>query len=145
MQRVVVQVPMDKDLKEKAEIASSDMGFSSLQEVVRVLLTKVSKRELNLRVEEVEEVTYLSPAAEKRFKKAVEDIKTGRNITKTKSVDERVRKFSENPNDPLLKDHALSGKLKGFRAFSVTGNARVIYYIHEGVAYLLDIVTHNQV
>lgn len=79
---------MDKDLKERAELASSSMGFSSLQEVVRVLLTKVSKRELDLKFEETEEVTYLSPAAEKRFKKAVEDIKAGRNIIETKNVDE---------------------------------------------------------
>lgn len=90
MQKVIVQVPMDKDLKERAEIASSDMGFSSLQEVVRVLLTKISKRELNLRVEEVEEITELSPAAERRFKKAIKDIKAGRNITKTKNIDELI-------------------------------------------------------
>lgn len=62
-----------------------------------------------------------------------------------KRFDERVRKFAENPNDPVLKDHTLSGKLKGFKAFSVTGDIRVIYYIHEGVAYLTDIGTHNQV
>lgn len=88
MQRVVVQVPMSKELKEKAELVSSDLGFSSIQETIRVLLTKLSKREFNLKVEEVEEITYLSPAAEKKFKKAIEDIKAGRNVTKTKNIDE---------------------------------------------------------
>ena len=88
MQRVIVQVPMSRQLKERVEIVSSDLGFSSIQEAIRVLLTKLSKREFNLKVEEVEEVTYLSPAAEKKFKKAVLDIKAGRNITKTKNVDE---------------------------------------------------------
>ena len=88
MQRIVMQVPMSKDLKEKAEVVSSDLGFSSVQEAIRVLLTKLSKREFSLKVEEVEEVKYLSPKAERGFKKAVEDIKAGRNITKTKNVDE---------------------------------------------------------
>lgn len=91
MQRVVVQIPMTKDLKEKAEAVSSGMGFSSLQEVIRVLLTKLSKKEFSIRIEEAEEVTYLSKAAEKRYKKTVEDIKAGRNITKTKNVDELLK------------------------------------------------------
>lgn len=88
MQRVIVQVPMAKDLKEKAEAVSSGMGFSSLQEVIRVLLTKLSKKEISFRIEEAEEVTYLSKAAEKRYKKAVEDIKAGKNIYKPKNKKE---------------------------------------------------------
>lgn len=88
MQRVIVQVPMSKELKEKAQSASSDLGFSSLQEIIRVLLTKLSKRELTMTVEPVEEITHLSKAAEARYKKAVQDIKVGRNITKTNNVDE---------------------------------------------------------
>ena len=84
MQRVIVQVPMSRDLKEKAEVVSSDLGFSSVQETIRVLLTKLSKREFSLKVEETEEITYLSPVAERKFKKAVEDIKAGRNIYKPK-------------------------------------------------------------
>lgn len=89
MQRIVVQVPMSKDLKEKAEIISSDLGFSSLQETIRVLLTKLAKKEFSFKViAEVEEVTYLSPKAERKFKKAVEDIKAGRNVTKAENLDE---------------------------------------------------------
>lgn len=88
MQRIVVQVPMPRELKEKAEIVSADLGFSSIQETIRVLLTKLSKREFSLKVEEAEEITYLSPAAERKFKKAVADIKAGRNVTKTENIDE---------------------------------------------------------
>ncbi len=86
MQRTIVQVPMSQDLKEKAELVSADMGFSSLQETIRVLLTKLSKREFTFRVEEAEEeITKLSPAAERKLKKAAEDIKAGRNIYKPKN------------------------------------------------------------
>ena len=59
--------------------------------------------------------------------------------------DERVRLFAENPQDVLLKDHPLSGKLQGFRAFSITGDVRVVYFVNEETAYLVDIGTHNQV
>lgn len=52
MQRVILQVPMSRELKEKAEIVSSDLGFSSIQEAIRVLLTKLSKKEFRLKVEE---------------------------------------------------------------------------------------------
>lgn len=88
MQKVVVQVPMNRDIKEKAEKVTEDLGFSSLQEVIRVLVTKLSKNELSIRVEEAEEIIHLSKAAEKKFKKALEDIKAGKNVTKTKNVDE---------------------------------------------------------
>lgn len=88
MQRVIVQVPMTKELKDKAELVSLDFGFSSLQETIRVLLTKLAKREFSLKVEETEEVTHLSKAAERKFKKAVEDIKAGRNIYKPKNKEE---------------------------------------------------------
>ena len=89
MQRIILQVPMTRELKEKAELVSHDFGFSSLQETVRVLLTKLAKKELALRItEETEEITHLSKAAERKFKKAVEDIKAGRNIYKPKNKKE---------------------------------------------------------
>ncbi|MDO8576812.1 MAG: type II toxin-antitoxin system mRNA interferase toxin, RelE/StbE family [Candidatus Daviesbacteria bacterium] len=58
---------------------------------------------------------------------------------------ERMKKFAENPDNPILLDHSLSGKLQGHRAFSVTGDIRVVYYIFEDIAYFIDIDTHNQV
>lgn len=89
MQRVILQVPMSRDLKESAWSASNDLGFSSLQEAIRVLLTKLAKKELSLKVtEEVEEIAHLSKAAERKFKKAVADIKAGRNIYRPKNKEE---------------------------------------------------------
>lgn len=91
--RVILQVPLSKSLKEQAEATASDYGFSSLQEIIRVLLKKLAKRELTLSVTQnnEEEIVHLSPAAEKRYKKAVEDIKAGRNITKTENTDELLK------------------------------------------------------
>lgn len=44
-----------------------------------------------------------------------------------------------------LHDHALSGKLKSRRAFSVSGDIRVIYEELEEAYVFLDIGTHSQV
>lgn len=90
MQRVILQVPMTKELKEKAEAVSRDSGFSSLQEAIRVLVTKLSQRELVINVlsQEKEEIVRLSPAAKKRYARIAKDIENGRNVTKTKNLDE---------------------------------------------------------
>lgn len=89
MHKVTVQVPMSNDLRKKAEIASIDMGFSSLQETIRVLLTKLSKRELMIKIENQTEETFsLSLKAEQRYKKAAEDIKSGQSLYKPKNKKE---------------------------------------------------------
>ncbi len=62
-----------------------------------------------------------------------------------KKYEERFKRFALDPTDSLLFDHELTGKLKGHRAFSITGDIRVIYYIHKNTAYFVDIGTHNQV
>ena len=62
-----------------------------------------------------------------------------------KKFEERLRLFIKDPLSPELKEHKLVGSLMGFRAFSVTGDIRVIYRIIEGNIELYDIGTHNQV
>lgn len=62
-----------------------------------------------------------------------------------KRFDQRVRLFAADHQDPLLQNHALGGKLLGNRAFSISGDIRVVYYIYEDTAYFVDIGTHNQV
>lgn len=62
-----------------------------------------------------------------------------------KKFEERYDLFIINPNSPLLKSHPLKGTEKGYYAFSVTGDIRVIYYIKDNIAYFVDIGTHNQV
>lgn len=66
-------------------------------------------------------------------------------INVQQKFDERLRLFVVNESDPVLKDHALGKKMLGKRAFSVTGDIRVVYYIYNNTAYFVDIGTHNQV
>ncbi len=62
-----------------------------------------------------------------------------------KRFEQRYDLFEENPSNPILKDHELGGRLQSHRAFSVTGDIRVVYYIFEDIIYFIDIGTHNQV
>lgn len=63
-----------------------------------------------------------------------------------KKFDGRLIEFLDNPNNPLLNDHALKGDQSGRRAFSITGDIRVIYRKKNDTTILfLDIGTHNQV
>lgn len=85
-------------------------------------------------------IKYL-PLFIKHYKKRI-----ATNNTVKKHFEERVKQFAENKNNPLLRDHALSGDMKGFRAFSITGDVRVVYKTEsKNVVLFYDTGTHNQV
>ncbi len=57
----------------------------------------------------------------------------------------KLKQFINNPTNPSLKDHKLIGRLSSYRAFSITGNIRVVYRIVADELWLYDIGAHNQV
>ncbi len=58
----------------------------------------------------------------------------------------RVEWFVENPFDPRLRTHKLSGELQELWSFSVTYDVRVIFYFTgEDKAVFIDIGTHDEV
>ena len=57
----------------------------------------------------------------------------------------QLNKFVANPKASSLRDHKLIGKMKSFRAFSVTGDSRVVYLIVKGEIWLYNIGSYNQV
>lgn len=63
----------------------------------------------------------------------------------TKKFEERYDLFELNPQNPQLRDHALIGRLHGYRSFSITGDVRVVYYVFKGDVYFVDVGSHNQV
>jgi len=59
---------------------------------------------------------------------------------------ERISLFKNNPQHPLLKDHALIGKKSQLRAFWITGDVRLVYFpVAKNRVIFLNIGTHNQV
>ncbi len=94
MNRVILQVPMSKELREKAEAVAKDAGFASLQNTVRTFLERFSKREVTLDVTKGE-VVHLSKRAERRYAKMDEDFKHGRNIYKPQNDEEFFKLLRE--------------------------------------------------
>lgn len=85
-------------------------------------------------------IKYL-PIFRKHYKKRI----VSRHSLK-KRFAERVKLFTANNKHPLLNNHPLSGDLKGYYAFSITGDIRVVYqYESESIVLFYDIGTHNQV
>jgi len=58
---------------------------------------------------------------------------------------ERIRLFIKNQQDPVLKDHQLTGKMRLYRSFWIAGDIRVTYRIENGVFNFYDVGSHNQV
>jgi len=76
----------------------------------------------------------------KNFKKRIgNDPKIKRQYKK------RLQLFIDNSQHVLLKDHPLSGDRLLLRAFSITGDIRVVYIELAQRIVFLDVGTHNQV
>lgn len=58
---------------------------------------------------------------------------------------QRLEIRTNDPQNAVLKDHQLVGKLQQYRSFSVTGDIRVVYRLEENTILLYDIGSHNQV
>tara|TARA_Y100000031_G_C7996770_1_gene281753 strand:+ start:335 stop:601 length:267 start_codon:yes stop_codon:yes gene_type:complete len=81
----------------------------------------------------------------KQFKKSYKK-RIAPNLKLTNRFKERLELFLKNPNHPTLQNHDLVGKKLTLKAFSVTGDIRVVYaLLKEDEALFLDIGTHNQV
>ncbi|MCJ7739703.1 type II toxin-antitoxin system YafQ family toxin [Candidatus Microgenomates bacterium] len=63
----------------------------------------------------------------------------------SKRFSERLSLFMVDSDNEILKDHPLTGDLEDYRAFSITGDIRAVYYIENNEIHLYDIGTHNQV
>ncbi|MEK7603286.1 MAG: type II toxin-antitoxin system mRNA interferase toxin, RelE/StbE family [Patescibacteria group bacterium] len=59
--------------------------------------------------------------------------------------EKRLNMFMEGRLGTPLNDHALTGDMQGRRAFSITGDIRVVYIELQDKIIFIDIGTHNQV
>lgn len=84
MDTITLQIPMAKSLRDNASIVAKDSGFSSLQEVIRVFLSKFVRREVGIAIEKFPAVK-LSARNAKRYDKMVDDVLSGKE--KVKSFD----------------------------------------------------------
>lgn len=58
---------------------------------------------------------------------------------------ERQDIFAEDRRHPLLRDHALHGKLLGYRSFAMTGDISVLYEeVSVSTVLLINVGTHHE-
>lgn len=89
----ILQVPMSKELRDQASSKAQQMGFSSLQETVRIFLNKLAVGEVGIRFEDIVE---LSPKAAARYNKMIDEIEQGKVKTKSFSdVDSLMNSLNE--------------------------------------------------
>lgn len=93
--KTILQVPIDKKIRDAALIAVRDLGFSSLQEGVRVYLIKLSRKQITFNLEENTE--YLTPKQdeilEKKYRLFLKDKKQGKTFT-AKSAKEIMKQLT---------------------------------------------------
>ena len=82
----------------------------------------------------------LTKGFDKSYKKRITPI---RNLRET--YIDRVKAFQKGEHGNPLDDHALKGKMKGKRAFSIAGDVRVVYEETHSAYIFLDVGSHNQV
>ena len=73
--KTIIQVPVEKKLRDEAEVVANDQGFSSLQDVVRLFLRRFAKREISVVFADEEQ---LSPRAARRYDKMIRDVESGK-------------------------------------------------------------------
>jgi addiction module RelE/StbE family toxin len=57
----------------------------------------------------------------------------------------RLELFIDDPNSKLLRVHKLSGELRAYSSFNVTGDYRVIYRTEGNIIYIFEMIgTHAQ-
>ncbi len=82
-----------------------------------------------------------SSSFKRAFKRRIAGNKEREEVFRTK-----LESFKNNPFEPGLKNHKLSGKLKDYWSFSVEYDLRIIFYFadKEKVVFV-DIGTHKEV
>ncbi|KKS97751.1 MAG: hypothetical protein UV73_C0005G0028 [Candidatus Gottesmanbacteria bacterium GW2011_GWA2_43_14] len=81
MNKTIIQIPVDKELRDKASTVAEKLGFSSLQETIRVFLAQLAQGNISLTFGE--KPVQLSPRAIGRYNKLIEGIESGKEKTYT--------------------------------------------------------------
>lgn len=77
----------------------------------------------------------------RKYQKAIKN-----NVSLKAKFQHRLRLFSEDPYNPTLKTHKLSGKLKDLSSFRIDYHTRIIFkFIDKNSVQLIDIGSHDEV
>lgn len=72
----ILQVPISKKLRDQAAFSARKMGFSSLQETIRIFLNQLASNEVAITFQS--SVVKLSKKNDRRYTKMISDIENGK-------------------------------------------------------------------
>jgi antitoxin component of RelBE/YafQ-DinJ toxin-antitoxin module len=81
MEKAILQIPIDKTLRNKAVKVADSQGFSSLQEVIRLFVGKFATNEVQFNF--TEPTIYLSGKNEKRYDKMIKNFEDNENVSES--------------------------------------------------------------
>lgn len=84
MNTTILQIPLDKTLRNKALSAAQEQGFSSLQDMLRFVLKKFADKQLVVTIQDP--TVHLSKRAQQTYEKMQEDFRSGRNVRRFDTV-----------------------------------------------------------
>ena len=91
MSTATLQVPMPKSLKTQASVVAKEYGFSSLQELVRVVLNQFASKQIVLKIEQP---IYLSKSASRRYGVMDADFKSGKDVYSARDVSDLMKQLT---------------------------------------------------
>lgn len=94
--RAIIQVPVNPALKNRVEKKAENSGFSSVQQLIRLFLTRYASGEIKVGFEERVLPVQLSKRAIRRYNKIDKDYKKGKNIFVAESVDDLMNQLNGN-------------------------------------------------
>jgi len=90
---------MTTSLRQSATNAAESLGFSSLQETVRLFLNQLTNKQITISF--TPKTIKLSPAAEKRYLKLDKDIKSGKAVLyQAENINDLMDQLNDN-KDPV--------------------------------------------
>lgn len=92
MNRTVLQIPVSKDLRIKAEEAALAYGFSSLQEVIRVFMNRLANKSVEV---SFQPIINLSAASAARLEKIDKDFRNNKNFYVAEDLEDFKRKLAK--------------------------------------------------
>lgn len=90
MNSTVLQIPINKDIRDQAASKVERMGFSSLQEAVRVFLAKIAAGEIDVAFEPI---VTLSAKNDKRYARMIDEINSGKVKARTFSSTNSLMRY----------------------------------------------------
>lgn len=81
MNKSTIQVPIDNNLRINAESVASSLGFSSLQEIIRVFITQLANKTISINLVNKTPDEILTEKQESVLIKKLEQLKKGKIFT----------------------------------------------------------------